>query len=357
MAKIATVFGTRPEIIKMSRLIPLLDARYGKGHKFYYTSQHFSKNMMDVFFQELGVRAPDKILQVNSSEVDKIVAALQPEFEADKPELVVVYGDTNSTLASAIAAKNAKCKLAHVEAGLRSFDKKMPEEKNRLKIDRKSDYLFAPTELQRKFLELEKAKGKIFVVGNTVVDACLHYVQKSEGNPILHIVGVEPGAYILLTAHRQENVDRPKRIVKLLHELATIGQKIVFPMHPRTKKMFQEKGIKLPENIRVIDAVGYLEFLKLMKNASVIITDSGGVQEEAVALKVPCLTIRESTERWEAIEAGGNFLVGLEPRLCKYYVKMILESGLGAKMRSASNPYGDGTASKKIDEKIAEIIK
>lgn len=335
--KIATIFGTRPEIIKMSRLIPMLDKAF--EHTFLFTSQHFSRNMAEIFFKELRVRGPDKFLDVRSSDYDALTSAVEKELRKIKPEYVVVYGDTNSTLSSARAAKNIGAKIIHIEAGLRSYDPKMPEERNRFETDHLSDYLFVPTELCRRILTSEGIKKNVFVVGNTIVDACLHYAKKAKK--------CKEKDYILLTAHRQENVDDPSNILKMMKMLEGFP-KVIFPAHPRTEKKIRENKIVLPPNVRMVKAVGYLEFLGMLKGASVVITDSGGVQEEAITLKTPCLTIRAYTERWETIIEGGNFLVGLQPDVVKSYVKAIRETELGNRMRMAKNPYGDGKTSQKI---------
>jgi len=350
--KIHTIIGTRPEIIKMSQLIPLLDGNF--EHRFIFTSQHYSKNMVDIFLDELGVREPDIFLGVKSSDHSSLKDAIRPKIAELKPDYVLTYGDTNSTLAAAMATKELEINLIHVEAGLRSFDNSMPEEMNRIKTDGLSDYLFTPTELTKHFLGKEGITNNVFVVGNTVVDACLTYSKiANEKSKILDELKIEKDNYVLVTAHRQENVDNPERLLKILNSLSDLPLTVIFPIHPRTKKRVTENNYKIHENIRVIDPLGYLDFLKLMMHSSLIITDSGGIQEEAITLKIPCLTIRTSTERWETIITGGNFLVGVEPDLVKYHAKMILESGLGRRMRKVPNPYGDGTTS----EKIIEILR
>ena len=344
-ARIATVFGTRPEIIKMSLLIPMLDRAF--DHSFVFTSQHYSTNMAGIFFEELGVREPDHMLKVNSSDYGELQRGVEKAFEKIKPSHVVVYGDTNSTLSGALAAKKFGAKIIHVEAGLRSFDPRMPEEHNRIETDRISSLLLTPTNLTRSFIERERLDGEVSVVGNTVVDACLHYIRKADEQEVLGRFGIERKDFVLVTAHRQENVDNPENVVKVLKSFEKIGKTVLFPIHPRTKKHLGERKYQVPKNVMIIDAIGYLDFLPLLKNASLVLTDSGGVQEEAITLKVPCLTLRYSTERWETIIEGGNFLVGLEPALVSYWVKMALESDLGARMQKAKNPYGEGCASEK----------
>ncbi len=354
MKKISTIVGTRPEIIKMSRLIPLLDEKF--DHEFIFTSQHYSKNMVDIFFEEMDIRQPDIFLRVNSSEYEAMIRPIQDQIRKTNPDYILVYGDTNSTLAAAIAAKSFGIKLIHVEAGLRSFDKKMPEEINRILTDHISDYLFTPTELTRSYLELEGITENVFVVGNTIVDACMYYseIAKNKTN-ILKKFNLEKNKYILLTAHRQENVDNPKKLSEIISSLSHLKTKIIFPIHPRTKNNLRKNNFTLPENILETGPLGYLDFLQLEKNASLIITDSGGVQEEAITFNVPCATIRTSTERMETIINGGNILVGTDPELIRYYVDICL-SKLHDKMSAAKNPYGNGTTSEEIVKIMSNLF-
>jgi len=339
--EMVTVLGTRPEIIKLSLLIPMLDREF--GHSVVFTSQHYSRNMVDLFFEEMEVRAPDEVLDTKTSDYSVLEEALESSFGKSRPERVVVYGDTNSTVCAARAAKKLGIGIAHVEAGLRCFDQKVPEERNRVETDGMSDLLFPPTELARLHLEKEGITKNVHVVGNTIVDVCRHYSGK-----------IKPagGDYILVTAHRQENVDNPAKLGEIITALSGFGE-VVFPAHPRTKKRLEEFKVRMPPNVRMIDAVGYFEFLGLLKGAKLVITDSGGVQEEAMTLNVPCLTIRDSTERWESIEAGGNFLVGTNSALIKAHAREILDGTLGRAMRKAKNPFGDGHAS----QRIADVLK
>jgi UDP-N-acetylglucosamine 2-epimerase (non-hydrolysing) len=352
--RVATVFGTRPEIIKLSLLIPMLDREL--DHAVVFTSQHYSQNMAGVFFEELGVRAPDCMLGINSSDYGELELGIAKALMKIRPTHVVLYGDTNSTLSGALAAKRLGAKIIHVEAGLRSFDSRMPEERNRIETDGLASLMLAPTGLSREFIRREGLRGKVSVVGNTVVDACLHYLKRVKEKRVLDKYDVEKGEYVLVTAHRQENVDDPQNIIKILKALGALGQEVIFPAHPRTKKRLSEGKYDIPKNIKIVDAIGYLDFLPLLKNCSLVLTDSGGVQEEAITLKAPCLTIRYSTERWETISEGGNFLVGLEPNLVSYWARMVLESDLGKRMKRAKNPYGKGDASKKCLREIMAFI-
>jgi len=349
---ITTVIGTRPEIIKMSELIPLLDKSF--KHDLVFTNQHYSPEMCKIFFDELGVREPDAYLHINSPDYVALYRSIFARLKETKPDYVISYADVNTALAAALAAFKLGIKVIHLEAGLRSFDSEMPEELNRYVADRYSDLLLTPTELTRRFLEREGLTKGVHVVGNTVVDACLKYSKLAEKKSTLKDLGLEKDGYVLVTAHRQETVDRKERLADLLKGLSMIDRDILYPMHPRTQKRIQEFGLEVPRNVRVIEPLGYFDFLNLMKNCSLLMTDSGGAQEEAITLKVPCLTMRRSTERWETIIAGGNFLVGTRPELISYYARMVLDSELKDRMKKTVNPYGNGDASRKTVKAMEE---
>lgn len=352
--KILTFAGTRPEIIKLSQLIPLLD-KIG-DHKFVFTGQHYAKNMVDIFLEDLRIRKPDILADAKSSEYSHLLPPLKRLVEIEKPDIVIVYGDTNSTLASAIAAKTKIKHLVHVEAGLRSFDKRMVEETVRVLVDHISDVFFTPTGLTSKFLEDEGITENKFIVGNTVVDACLVYSAAAEKSGILNKLDLESGEFITSTIHRAENVDSSEKLAKILQALGQLPYPVILPVHHRTKARLAEFGYSIPSNIKAIDPVGYFDILKLMKNSAFIVTDSGGVQEEALTLKVPCITVRETTERWETIEAGANFLVGADPELIKYKAKMIIEANIKKKISSIKNPYGNGDTSIQIAKALKDFI-
>jgi UDP-N-acetylglucosamine 2-epimerase (non-hydrolysing) len=351
--KMVTLIGTRPEIIEMSRLIPLLDRNF--DNTLIYTGQHYSAKMADVFFKDLEIRAPDHSLNIQSSEYHVLLKPITEKLKSIDHECVVVYGDTNSTLASSISAKPVlRKKLIHVEAGLRSFDRDMPEEFNRMLTDHMSDFLFTPTSYSRKLLKDEGLENGVFVVGNTIVDAIYYYIDQIERKTILDDLDLLEKDYFLITLHRQETVDDFERMKKIVSALCEIKHTFVFPVHPRTDKRLQEFGIELPQNVIKIEPLGYFEFLKLLKESSLVLTDSGGVQEEAVTLKRPCLTLRNFTERMETIRAGVNFLVGTEPEDIRNHVEMIQKNGdIRQKLETMKNPYGDGRAS----EMIVRILK
>ncbi|WML67287.1 MAG: UDP-N-acetylglucosamine 2-epimerase [Methanoregula sp. SKADARSKE-2] len=348
---ITIVLGTRPEIIKMAPVIRAC-RRAGAEYSILHTGQHYSYEMDRVFFEELELPAPDHNLDVGSGshavQTGRIMAGIEKVLAEDGSDIVLVQGDTNTVLAGALTAAKLHIPIGHVEAGLRSFDRRMPEEINRLVADHLAEYLFAPTTLAEGNLLAEGiGREKIFVSGNTVVDAVFEnwgIAKKRTG--LLRTSSLLPQDYFLVTAHRAENVDVKARLKELivglnrLHELYSVP--VIFPMHPRTQKMMKEFGIA-PGGIAITDPVGYLEFLELEGNARLVLTDSGGVQEEACILNVPCVTLRENTERPETVDVGGNLLAGTSAdRIVAAAEKMLLVA------RDWKNPYGDGKAGERI---------
>ena len=350
--KLAIILGTRPEIIKMSPIIRELQKR--KINFFVlHTNQHYSRNLDKVFFKELQLPRPKYNLKINfgihAEQTGGMMIGIEKVLIKEKPDVVLVEGDTNTVLAGALTAAKLQIKVAHIEAGLRSYFRGMPEEINRVIADHCSDYLFAPTKGSKNNLLKEGiSKKNIFVVGNTIVDAVFQNSKLvGKKSRILLKLKLKKRSYCLLTAHRQENVDNKKRLGKILQGLGLIykkyGLKIIFPIHPRTKKRIGEFKLKVPTGIKLIEPVGYLDFLQLEKNAILVFTDSGGIQEEACILKVPCVTLRDNTERPETIVASSNILSGVEPdKILKSFSKMI------NKKRNWKNPFGAGKASKKI---------
>ncbi|MBI5681009.1 MAG: UDP-N-acetylglucosamine 2-epimerase (non-hydrolyzing) [Methanobacterium sp.] len=311
--KIVTILGTRPEIIKLSPIIPLIDKEF--DHILIHTGQHYSYNMDKIFFEELGLRNCDYSLNVGSGthsmQTGKMMIEIENVLLNENPDWVIVQGDTNSTLAGAITASKLNIKIAHVEAGCRSFDKKMPEEINRILVDHCSDILFAPDENAVKNLAAEGIqKEAIHLVGNTSVDACLRIMDLFNLNRLTEL-NLEKENYILLTIHRQENTEynKLKEIIKAVNQISN-RIKVVFPLHLRTKKIIEDNNIEISENILQIDPVGYKEFIWLLKNSKFVMTDSGGIQEESAILNVPCLILRDNTE-WEyLVNMGKTQLVG-----------------------------------------------
>ncbi|MGA9187345.1 MAG: UDP-N-acetylglucosamine 2-epimerase (non-hydrolyzing) [Methanosarcina sp.] len=348
---ISIILGTRPEIIKMSPLIRECEKR-NLDYFVLHTGQHYSYDMDRAFFDDLELPEPAYNLDVGSGshaeQTGKIMEGIEKVIIEEKPDVVLVQGDTNTVLAGTLAASKVHIKVGHVEAGLRSYDRSMPEEINRVVADHVSDYLFAPTELSKQNLLKEGIEeSKIFVTGNTIVDAIFQNLEISNKKvDILNDLGLKSKEYFLLTSHRAENVDNRENLGKLLKGISTIQKEyslpVIFPIHPRTEKRIKEFGFSL-EGIRSIRPVGFLEFLQLEANARLVFTDSGGVQEETCILGTPCVTLRDNTERPETLGVGSNILAGVEPdRIIQSAVKM-----MGGK-KSWINPFGNGRAAEKI---------
>ena len=348
---IAIVLGTRPEIIKMSPIIRECEAR-NLDYFILHSGQHYSYEMDRAFFEELELPEPKYNLDVGSGtqagQTAKIMTGIEDVLVKESPDIVLVQGDTNTVMAGALAAAKLHIRVGHVEAGLRSFDRTMPEEINRVVADHISDYLFAPTETARQYLQKEGIEeNKICVTGNTIVDAVFQNREISEKKTdILDTLGLEPREYFLVTAHRQENVDNPDTLRSIIAGLEAVHHEyslpIIFPMHPRTRKMVEQFGISL-DGISAMNPVGFLEFLQLESNARLVLTDSGGVQEETCILGVPCVTLRKNTERPETIEVGANVLAGTGAEQILASAREML-----SRPRAWENPYGDGMASRMI---------
>ena len=350
---ISVVLGTRPEIIKMSPVIRACSDQ-GLDYEILHTGQHYSYAMDRIFFEQLDLPLPAHNLDAGSgrqgAQTAKILAGIEEVLQKKPPGIVLVQGDTNTVLAGALAASKLHIPVGHVEAGLRSYDRSMPEEINRIIADHVSDQLYAPTRTScHNLLNEGIFREKITLTGNTVVDAVMQNIRiaRDKVHP-LEDLGLEPKGYFLVTAHRAENVDDPGRLAEILTGLrdvsARFGLPTVFPMHPRTQKMVWEFSLST-EGIRVMDPVGYLEFLVLGSNAALILTDSGGLQEEACILSVPCVTLRENTERPETIDVGANMLAGTHPaRILAASEKMM------GRTRTWENPFGEGDAALRILE-------
>jgi len=317
--QISIILGTRPEIIKMSPVVRECE-KQDLDYFILHTGQHYSYNLDKIFFQDLDLPAPKYNLDVGSGshaeETGKMLIGIEKILKEEKPDIVLVEGDTNTVLAGALAATKLHVKVGHVEAGLRSYDRTMPEEINRVLADHASDYLFAPTEKAKENLLREGIEeDKIFVTGNTIVDAVYQNLEIARRKVnILNKLNLNSKDYFLVTAHRQENVDNKERLKGILEGLELVHDEfnlpIIYPIHPRTKKKIREFGLEIPEEIRLIEPLGFLEFLQLEADAKLVLTDSGGVQEETCILKVPCVTLRDNTERPETLEVGSNVLAG-----------------------------------------------
>ncbi len=314
--KILTCVGTRPNFIKITRLGKLFAGHNDIEFKVLHTGQHFDANMSEIFFNQLGISKPDYFFNLTTglsqlSVIAEIIHKAEQVILEYKPDLVMVPGDVNSSLACALVASRHNIPVAHIESGLRSFDKTMPEEVNRILIDDMADLFFVTEESGTKHLLSEgKDESKIIFTGNTMIDSLVSFMPNIEASGIKEKLGVESGEYILLTFHRPGNVDDPESLSDLVDVLNVIAtyKKAVFPIHPRTVKNLEKFGLdsKLSPNIILTDPQGYIEFLSLIKGAWCVITDSGGVQEETTYLQVPCITIRPNTERPVTVDLGSN---------------------------------------------------
>jgi UDP-GlcNAc3NAcA epimerase len=354
--KILTILGARPQFIKAGALCREFSKHNQIDEVIVHTGQHFDKNMSDVFFDEMEIPKPKYNLGINSLTHGAMTGRMIEEIEKilfkESPDLLLVYGDTNSTLAGALAAKKMHIPVAHVEAGLRSFNMKMPEEINRILTDRISDYLFCPTEQSFENLKKEgfdNLENKVVNVGDVMNDAVLFYSMKPNERNILKL----DNDYILCTIHRQENTDDIKRlrdIISAINELSK-SVKVVIPLHPRTKQKIKDLNIKVEADI--VEPVGYVQMLNLIKNSRLVLTDSGGIQKEAYILKKYCVTLRDETEWVELINNGVNVLVGAD----KAKIISAVRDKLNANFNSDVNLYGGGTASEKIIDYLLSDFK
>jgi UDP-N-acetylglucosamine 2-epimerase (non-hydrolysing) len=348
--KVMSIFGTRPEIIRLSRMFPLLDENF--DHVMVNTNQNYTKELNSIFFDQLKIRKPDYDLKIKTEaygkEVAEIIIKSEDLLKKEQPDILLILGDTNSGLA-AIPASHQGIKIAHLEAGMRSYDFRMPEEKNRVMIDHLSTVLLPYTNYSRENLIRENIHpSKIFVVGNPIIEVIDYYLSKINKSNILKKLKLIKYDYFLVTAHRSENVDDPQSLQKIFDGLEKINKhykkKIIYPIHPRTASKLLKK-IKIPNNIQLIDPLGFFEFSHLEKNAFCLITDSGTVPEETLYFKRPCITIRKSTERPETIEAGSNILSGLDPQNMLDSVKMMTSKKPSWEWNSA---LGDGKTAQKV---------
>jgi UDP-GlcNAc3NAcA epimerase len=344
------VIGNRPQFVKAAAVSRRLRERCDE--EIVHTGQHYDDELSRIFFEELGVPAPSRELHAgggtNAAQTARILAGLEPLLEELRPSLVLVYGDTNSTLGGALAAAQAGIPAGHVEAGMRSFDRAMPEELNRVLTDHASALLLCSTETAMRNLEREGAAGEAHLVGDVMADVSLAFRDiAEERSRILDELALEPGAYLVATAHRAGNVDDPERLARLVDLLTALPRPVVFPVHPRTRARLVDAGLtNRLEGVRLVAPLGYLDFLKLARNARAVLTDSGGVQKEAYLLGVPCVTLRDTTEWVETVEAGWNVLVDLDR-----------DAALAALERTppAERPelYGGGHAAERVCDVVA----
>lgn len=343
--KVASIVGARPQFIKAAPVDREL--RKSHSHVLIHTGQHYDYTMSAVFFEELGIPEPDHNLGVGSAghgrQTGEMLIRLEEALIDEEPDWVLVYGDTNSTLAGALAAAKLHLPLGHIEAGLRSFNRQMPEEINRVVTDHVADFLFCPTEIARQNLVSEGITEGVFNVGDVMYDAVLHSTAIVDSKSrILDSLDLEPGSYLLVTIHRPGNTDNPQNLSNILEAFNEINEKIVFPAHPRTSQAIDQINCRLSPTVKLIEPVSYLEMLALERDARLILTDSGGVQKEAYLFDVPCITLRQETEWVEMVEAGWNVLVGASKEKIIRAIKEFRPEGKRPEI------FGDGMASQKI---------
>ncbi|MEM3796842.1 MAG: UDP-N-acetylglucosamine 2-epimerase (non-hydrolyzing) [Candidatus Bathyarchaeia archaeon] len=360
---VALVLGARPQIVKSAPLIHLASNDKQIRLDIIHTGQHYDYEMTKIFFEEL--KLPDPIVNLNvgsgthAQQTAKVMLRLEKVLQKQKTDMVIVPGDTNSTLAGALTAVKLHIPIAHIEAGARSYDMRTPEEVNRRLTDHCSTILFTPTENCTKNLINEGIeKAKIHQAGDTMYDVLVQQLPKAEKNPILEQLNLEPNAYALLTTHRPENVDNPQKLENIMKAIIQLNQlTIVFPVHPRTQKQLRKlklyNNIQGQSHIKIIKPIGYHETIKLIKNAALVLTDSGGMQKEAFWLKTPCITLRETTEWPETVELGANYLTDADTqKIVHTATKLIAKMETREKIQKLPNPFGDGKASQRILETI-----
>ena len=352
--KIVTIVGARPQFIKAAAFSRAIKLNNLNNHKIeeiiIHTGQHFDSNMSEVFFSELDIPKPHINLEISGLSHAAMTGRMLEEIEKILleigPDVLLIYGDTNSTLAAALAASKIHIPIAHVEAGLRSFNNRMPEEINRIVADRLSKYLFCPTDLAVKNLNAEGIIEGVYLTGDVMLDVTNYCREKAEENIDLNQWNIKQENYVLTTIHRAENTDDPYRLKSILNALKEISRSIevVMPIHPRTKQLIVKLGYEnLLKQINVIDPVSYIPMTKLQMNAKAILTDSGGVQKEAFFHNVPCITLRDETEWIETVELGWNTIVGAD-----FYKILHAFTNIKNGLQNTGNPYGNGNASNNI---------
>lgn len=358
--KITLIAGARPNFMKIAPIIHAIKKAKNKGENINYrlvhTGQHYDKNMSGSFFEELNIPQPDANLEcgggTQAEQTAAIMVAFEKELMENPADLVMVVGDVNSTMACSIVAKKLDTKVAHVEAGIRSWDISMPEEINRMVTDSITDYYFTTSEIANKNLRASGAKdNQIFFVGNVMIDTLLANMERFKKPDLFEKLGLKEKEYIVLTMHRPANVDEANKLKKLMDEIVenTRNLPIVFPIHPRTAKIFKDLGIQA-DNLHIVDPMGYLEFNYMVKHSKAVITDSGGITEEASILNVPCMTLRDNTERPETLDLGTNELLGTNPKTLKPAMDKLFN---GEWKQLKGIPLWDG----KCAERMVNVIK
>jgi UDP-N-acetylglucosamine 2-epimerase (non-hydrolysing) len=353
--RIVYVVGTRPNFVKTAPVIGALRERLSEGrHTIVHTGQHYDRLMSEVFLEELGVPEPDHMLEVGSGshaqQTARVMERLEPVLEEEQPDLVMVPGDVNSTLAAGLTAAKMQVPLAHIESGLRSFDRTMPEELNRIVTDQLSDHLFIHSPEANDNLHAEGIPAeRIHLVGNTMIDTLVALEERFRATGAAQRLGVAPGSYVLVTLHRPALVDGPL-LAETVGQLASLARElpVVFPVHPRTRKMMETIDAEHP-GLHLCEPLGYLDFLSLLADAGAVLTDSGGIQEETTYLGIPCFTLRANTERPITITAGTNTLLGLDPAAITQIPQALAKRPA---KRPEPPPLWDGHAA----ERIANIV-
>ncbi len=350
--KVVSVVGARPQFIKLAPVSREL--RKNAEEIILHTGQHYNTVLSHIFFQQLHIPTPDYNLEIGSGthgyQTGAMLQGIEDILFTESPDIVLVYGDTNSTLAGALAATKLHIPLAHVEAGLRSYNKAMPEEINRVLTDHCADLLFCPTPTAVSNLHKEGLEDGIHLVGDVMYDALMYNNQLAQNSTILHDLSIQPNTYLLATLHRASNTDCVENLQSILDGFSRISEPIIFPIHPRTQKVLSDNHMRVAENIRLIDPLGYVDFLRLESRAKAILTDSGGVQKEAYILGIPCITLREETEWIETVEEGWNTLVGTDPH------RIAEKASTFRPEKKQKSLFGDGTASKKIVNLLTQFI-
>ena len=348
--RVLSVVGNRPQFVKSAPLSVALRSS-GIREVLLHTGQHYDRELSQVFFEELGLPEPDHRLELHTADVEAMAGPILERIRLDEPDAVLVYGDTNSTLAGARAAVAGGVPLAHVEAGLRSGDLEMPEERNRIEVDRLADLLLAPDERSRATLAGEGVPGRVVVVGDVMADATAQLAPLARRRSrLLGELELTPGRYLVATVHREANT-RPARLARIVGGLGRLAEPVVFPVHPRTAAALERDGLALPEHVVALPPLGYLDFVSLASQARVIVTDSGGLQKEAYWYGVPCVTLRPSTEWVDTVEVGANRLVDDDPELL---ARAVAEARMPVERPQL---YGDGKAAGRIAEALSMLLR
>jgi UDP-N-acetylglucosamine 2-epimerase (non-hydrolysing) len=361
--KVISIVGARPNFIKIAPVHKAFQRFNNKvEHKICHTGQHFDEKMSKVFFDELEMPKPDFYLGVgggsHASQTARIMIAFEEVLQQDRPDLIIVPGDVNSTIACSLVASKLGIKIAHVESGLRSFDRDMPEEINRVLTDVISDFLFVT---ERSGMENLSREGidpaRVFFTGNVMIDSLVFYLQKIERSAVVKELGIDAKDYVLVTFHRPSNVDDGNYLSELVDFLGKVAsrKKVVFPVHPRTRANLQKLGLDklMPQNLILTDPIGYIDFLALVSNSSLVITDSGGIQEETTWLGVPCITVRNNTERPVTVDTGTNLLAGTDLRRVEELAFEVLDGNI---KKGAIPELWDGKSAERIVQILVEHL-